>query len=163
MKQYAAILGIASYSPLELIRRSYDTVLAWEDNVHHQPGNPVLVTQLAWSYATLGDIDFEILGWWRIFERNPIQMTILMLLHKACVRKYSTQTANLSLLKFLRLCTMRLLSSRAEKNGIRHLDWWPLASEDDLMMLKPYIVKQWWKNTSLLIHDYTDFLRSGPA
>jgi hypothetical protein len=146
-----------------LIRHSYDAVLAWEDNVHRQPGNPVLVAQLAWSYAILGDIDFEISGWWRIFERNPIQMTILRLLHQACVRKYSTQTANVSLLQFAKLCAMRLLSGRAEKNGIGHLDWWPLASDDELMMLTPYMAKQCWKNASPLVHYYTDFLRSGPV
>jgi hypothetical protein len=148
MKRYAASLGIANYSPRELYQYSYDAVLAWEANVCHQPTNPVLVRQLARSYAALGDLDLEISGWWKIFESHPLQISILRLLYSACLRKYSRQTDHFSLLKFVELCGMHLLSNTAGESGVGHLDWWPLASEEDLMMLEPYMEKQWWKNAS---------------
>jgi hypothetical protein len=148
VKQYAALLGIPAYQPQKLERHVYNAILAWESNILLDPGNPVLVKQLALAYTAVGDIDFEISGWWGIFKRHPFQIIILKLLHKACLRKYKKSTRDISLLKFIKLCAMRLLADYADKRGIKHLDWWPLASEDDLMLLQPYIQKQLWENAS---------------
>lgn len=110
--------------PIRALRlQLYTTFYTWEDNVMTNPSNPFLVTQLAWAYHTLRDVDIEISGWWLIFEKHPSNLSILKLLYGACLRKYAYESGNLSLLKFITLCAMRILSTKADESGWAYLNW----------------------------------------
>ena len=146
MKRFAGIMGIDDYSPDELRSWLYEALLLWEDNVDKHPRNPIIISKLAEAYADLGDLTFEIAGWWRLFERHPTQLSFLNMLHRACVAKDSISPGLGSLISFTRLCALYLMSRKSQMSGWGYLDWWPLAGEDEMMILQPYFRKRLWKN-----------------
>lgn len=147
MKQFASVLGLNDYKPDELIDYYYKALHIWEDNVDKQPDNPIMVSTLSEAYAKLGDLSVEIAGWWRLFERHPTRLSFLKFLHQACIAKYSLNPGFLSLLSFARLCAFYLLSRKAHISGLGHLDWWPLAREEEMMIFQPYMKKEGWVQT----------------
>jgi len=118
-------------------------VIILEDRADSRPRDPVTLHQLAESYTVLGDIDVEIAGWWRLFERHPTQLAFFRNLHRACVCKGSLHSGSASFLFFCRICGLYLLSRRAE-HFIGCIDWWPFANKDDLMILQPFMEKKVW-------------------
>jgi hypothetical protein len=152
MKQFANLLGLSNYSPDCLIGRSKDALAVWEDNAENQPGNPVVISRLAEAYATLGDIDVEIAGWWRLLERHPGRLSFLSLLYRAWIRKTSEEPNLTSFLSFWRLCILFYLSRKAETAGIGYLYWWPLAGEEELMLFRSHVENRSCRNVILLSH-----------
>jgi hypothetical protein len=144
MKRFALLLGLTNYSPDELLSCYHQALITWENNVDNDPGNPIMVTQLAKGYDTLGDLEREIAGWWRLFERHPTRLSFLRLLHNACVRKTSIDRGFASWVSFTGLCAMYLISRTAEVAGIGYLDWWPLAAEERFMIFEPERVRKRW-------------------
>lgn len=144
MKRFALLLGLTNYSPDELLSSYRQALITWENNVDNDPGNPIMVTQLAKGYDTLGDLEREIAGWWRLFERHPTRLSFLRLLHNACVRKNSIDRGFASWVSFTGLCAMYLISRTAEVAGIGYLDWSPLAAEERFMIFQPDRVRRRW-------------------
>jgi hypothetical protein len=144
MKRFALLLGLTNYTPDELLSCYHQALITWENNVDKDPGNPIMVTQLAKGYDLLGDLGMEIAGWWRLFERHPTRLSFLRLLHNACVRKNSIDPGFPSWVSFTGLCAMYLISRNAEVAGIGHLDWSPLAAEERFMIFQPYRVRKRW-------------------
>src|SRR5208282_6513057 len=63
-------------------------------------------------------------------------------------RKNSVKRGFPSLLSFTRLCWLHLLSCKVEQRGLGHLDWWPWASQEELMIFQPYMEKRPWNIVS---------------
>lgn len=115
--------------------------------VEQYPDDAGLRRKLADAYFVQGNDDETIAGWWKLLCRHPHQIGILKILRDACYRKrgLSSKAPELiSLVYFGWLCLLSFLSGKVMTYGIRKVNWWPLASDDELMMLRPYMVKHEW-------------------
>lgn len=116
--------------------------------VEKHPNDPTLRRNLAESYQRQGDHDKAIAGWWDLLCKNPFQMGIFVMLHQACYRKRGSlpnMPQWISLLYFGWLCLFSYISAKAVRYGLGKVDWWPFVTEDELMLLRPYMIQRKWR------------------
>lgn len=111
--------------------------------VNADPENKALKKSLAMSLMATGKLDEAITCWSELAEREPNSFTIMEELYTTNQQNYSlrTQSSFVSHLRFIILCAFSILSRRFVDWGVGQVDWWPFASEDDLMMLEPHMAK----------------------
>lgn len=94
------------------------------------------------------DADIAMATWWELLKANPTNLSILREFRGACDRRLGVgtrSTSSFTIPYFVWLCFLHALSDELlELWGIDEIDWWPLTSEDDYMMLSPFMVKQDW-------------------
>lgn len=120
-------------------------------SIENDPENQYLKKCLAQSFMTKGRVDDAITIWWDLVERNPLDLGILYELYTARYFKHEPQPKKLSFsfnLYFIVLCGLSVLNKKCSDWGIGDVDWWPLVSEDDLMILTPYMHKVKWHDVS---------------
>ena len=148
LNKYASTLGFDD--------SGHGVPVTWDD-VNEHPGNPELRNRLAQAYSEFGDGRTEIAGWWRLFERHPTQLSFLKLLYRACIREKELEPSFPSILSFARICALLLLSQKAKVHGLGHLDWWPLACEEEFKILQPHLNEKQLINVKLQ-RIYSDIL-----
>ena len=118
-------------------------VLGWTKLVQNHPNIPSLLSRLSQAYTATGDESMRISGWFRLWKARPMNIGLLRNLRDACNLRYETDRgrSNLSLAYVAWLGFFSLLSDWLLSWGVDEVDWWPLVSEDELMMLQPYMVK----------------------
>jgi hypothetical protein len=118
------------------------------ERLQRDPLNRLLQKRLDDLYCGEQQYDEAIKGWWTLLRQNPFRINFLRRLHEVWFRKYKTVSDSpreTSLVRFAWLCLLKFLSEKAAEHDIGEIDWWPLATEDDLTLLQPYMVKRAWK------------------
>jgi predicted Zn-dependent protease len=120
----------------------------WNQLVKRHPRSRTLMGPLAQALAVIDDADVAMATWWELLKSNPLQISILRQFWAACDRRRGQQSkfasSILGVVYFIWLCTLNFISDECLKYGVDDVDWWPLAREDDLMGLRPYMVKRQW-------------------
>jgi hypothetical protein len=119
------------------------TISGWTALLEQYPSNLALQECLEAAYETQRSDDDTISACWVSLGKNPFQSETLTRLREACDRKHGRifQFPG-SAFYFGWLVFLSLLSRELIKYGFSEIDWWPFASEDHLMMLRPYVVKR---------------------
>jgi hypothetical protein len=79
---------------------------------------------------------------WAVVDQDPYDLGLLRALYMICSEKYRFPEVGSNFTSRLRvtlICWISILSRKCIEWGLGKVDWWPLASEDDLMMLTPYM------------------------
>src|SRR5947207_5460850 len=73
-------------------------------------------------------------------------MLLRLRLYNASCNRYGEKGADSigSLLYFLLVCAIAWLDQKCLEFGVGLVNWRPLTSEDDIMMLTPFMVKKHW-------------------
>jgi tetratricopeptide (TPR) repeat protein len=108
------------------------------------PDNQSLRRSLAHALVAENRITDAVSVWWELVSDDPSNVRDLFELYAANRLKYGFGTKVLfaSLLYFLFLYVISSVSSLFLNWGFGELDWWPLASTGDLMMLRPFMEKR---------------------
>ena len=119
------------------------TCLGWHNLVGNHPNNLALQGRLRSSYAIQCNPDEAVAGWLKLMEQHPFRRSIMMAFRDACYEKYGRALKDRfpTLPYFWLLCLLSILSAKAKEYGFTEIDWWPFASEDDLAIIWPYMVK----------------------
>lgn len=92
--------------------------------------------------------DRELFDAWTMVQQHPHHRDYLYQLYLSSRRKYGLSDSDTSRWsvnwKFQVLYVVLRIANKCEEMGLGELDWWPIASEDDLMMLRPYMKRVDW-------------------
>lgn len=106
------------------------------------------VEKLSDELSREGDQDGAMATWWQLLETNLLRMQILKKFYTSCYKQKRLERlkhpSRPSLLYFWWLCILTYMSNCAREWNWGELDWWPLASEAELMVLIPFIQKIEW-------------------
>lgn len=120
----------------------------WNGLVTRHPMVDSLVKRLAQAHAVIDDPDATMSTWWVLLKSNPSRFVILKEFWNACSRRRGLVSEFGSsipgLLYFIWLCLLNWISDYCLEYGIEDIDWWPLATEDDIMNIRPNMVKSGW-------------------
>jgi serine/threonine protein kinase len=107
------------------------------------PEEIMLQSRLSEAYTVTKDENMAVSGWYALWKRHPMNMNLLRNLCEACNRKYrsSQDLPDLTLPYIAWVGLFAMLSDWLLKWEIDEVDWWPFVSEDELMVLRPYMVK----------------------
>lgn len=124
-----------------------DVVAGWLELVRRHPRVRILHSKLAEAYDLMQDDNAAIAGWLMLWEHNPMNVSLLRNLRDACNRKIRKESCqqDLSLFYIAWLGFYSLLSHWLVQWDIYEADWWPFVSEDELMILRPYLVRYQWR------------------
>lgn len=94
-----------------------------------------------------GHIDQALGILWELADENSDDIGVLRELYVASREKYSIPVKSTFTAQWyaLLVCQLSVLSRRSEAAGLGEVDWWPLATEDDLMMIKPRMEKCYYR------------------
>lgn len=120
------------------------TISGWFKLVRKHPSNSMLHKRLSVAYSLKRDGDEEIMGWWMLLASYP-SFSLLRRLKEACNQKYGSVFSRRSVWYFAWLCLLSLLDHKLRQWGLGESIWWPLADDDELMILRPYWVKSEWR------------------
>lgn len=119
------------------------TISGWLDLVLLHPTETGLVEKLDEAYVAKDDHDLAMEGWWMVLVKHPLHLSIVKKFRDACFRKQRLSKPSMQdTLHFLWLCILSLASEISVDWGSGELDWWPLASQDELMALRPYMFQE---------------------
>jgi hypothetical protein len=128
----------------------------WKGLVMQHPRSATLLDQLSQALMNLEDFELEMATWWDLLKSHPLNMSILRCFWVACCKKPRNplEAATAEVLAshftyFACLCFLNLIADHLQKYGIEDIDWWPLAHEDHLMLIRPYMVKVEWSSVLL--------------
>jgi tetratricopeptide (TPR) repeat protein len=116
----------------------------WYELVKRHPGNRRLQMELAKVFESQNNIDKAIETWWSLLKRNPNQLGLFRCLRDAVLRKHPSALANSSLVRFIWIWILSLASLKLSDWGMGETNWLPLATEDELMMVRPFTLKRRW-------------------
>ena len=122
-------------------------VAGWVNLVRNHPNIYALQSRLSEAYNVNKDQNAAIAGWLSLWESHPTNVGLLRNLRDACNLKYQPLLgqSDLSLFYIAWLGLFSMLSRWLLEWDIDEVDWWPFVSEDELMMLRPYMVKYQWR------------------
>lgn len=119
------------------------TISGWLELVLLHPTEMGLVKRLDEAYIVKGDQDLAMEGWWTVLVKHPLRPSIARKFRDACFRKQRLSKPSIrDTVHFLWLCILSLASEISVDWGFGELDWWPLASHDELMALRPYMFQE---------------------
>jgi hypothetical protein len=122
---------------------TFDTISGWYELASIHPAEEGFLRRLDEAYLALNDHDKAMEDWWMLLVSHPLHPSIFNKFKSACYRKLHVENPSiLYLLYFIWLCFLLLATEISVEWGFGELDWWPLASEDELMMLRPYMVQE---------------------
>lgn len=146
----------------ERLHDPYQSIEGWKRLVKRHPKSCTLVNCLSQSLDTIDDADIAMAIWWEILKANPVQLPILREFWDACGRRrrqrHKFKTPALNIIHFTWLCALNYISDECLKYGIEDIDWWPLAMEDDIMDLRPYMVKREWFCVEFLLRLLAEYI-----
>ena len=120
--------------------------------VQSSPENTMLRQALSEAYYANGDYDEAMAEFWVLLRSNPWRLDILRKLRDACADKHQSAFPRMSLLRFAFCCFLSFLSEKLIIWDVGHSDWSPFAKEDDLMMVRPFMVKREWRSVRSLTY-----------
>ena len=129
-----------AYQDKELAQRE----TGWYELVKRHPGNRHLQMELAKVFESQNNNDKAIETWWSLVKQNPNQLGLFRSLRDAVIRKHPSAFANSSLVRFIWIWVLSLASLKLSDWGMGDTNWWPLATEDELMMVRPFTLKRRW-------------------
>jgi hypothetical protein len=119
--------------------------------------DPLTARRFAQILISDGKIEKALTILWPLAERFPQDLGILLELFDASRLKYGSKPKGPffgSYVFIMFLYGITWLSQKCRDWGIGEIDWWPLASEDDLKMVQPYMARApWWVCSS---GDFSD-------
>jgi hypothetical protein len=90
------------------------------------------------------DLDNIIDSLWSGLKQNPLQLDLFRTLRVTCQQKYPSTFGNPSLVWVMSIWFLSFLSQKLVEWGMGETNWSPLATEDDIMMVRPFTVKRRW-------------------
>jgi tetratricopeptide (TPR) repeat protein len=120
-----------------------EAITGWTRLVNTHP-TISLVNKLDEAYATIKDNDVAMEGWWAILEKHPTRLSVLRKLRDTCESRYQGTFSRMSVFRFALLCFLSFISRKFVYWDMGESDWRPLANEDDLMMVRPFMEKRQW-------------------
>jgi len=87
------------------------------------------------------EYDVALEGW----VKHPTRVSVLKKLRNTCEFKYPGSFSEMSLVYFSLLCFLSFMSLKFVEWDMGESDWRPLAKEDNLMMVRPYMEKRQWR------------------
>jgi tetratricopeptide (TPR) repeat protein len=121
----------------------FHAISGWHELTSIHPAEEGFLRRLDEVYLALNDHDKAMEGWWMLLVSHPLHLPIFKKFNNACSRKHHFENRSIFyLLYFVWLCLLLLATEISVAWGFGELDWWPLASEDELMMLRPYMVQE---------------------
>ena len=135
-----SLTTVTDTPPLE-----YDSsIKALVDFIRGDPNSQSLRRSLAHALAAKNCLDDAISMWWELVYEDPRDIRNLSGLYAANRRKYrlEVKVSFGSHLYFLFLYVISRVSCLLLKWGFGELDWWPVVSTEELMMLQPFMEKR---------------------
>lgn len=132
-----------------------DAISGWLELALSHPTEKGILGRLHAAYVAQNDHNLAMKGWWNLLLRNPFRISILQRFRDACYSRRGVDPSVqsiVSLLHFSWLCVLRFLSDKSVEYNFGELDWWPFATVDELMMLRPYMVQIEWKFVTFLMN-----------
>lgn len=113
-------------------------------SIKGDPKNESLRRSLAHALVATNRLDDAISVWWELVNDDPWDLRNLSELYAANCLKYGfgDKVSFGSHLYFLFLYVISRVSCILSKWGFGELDWWPVVSTDELMMLRPFMEKR---------------------
>ena len=132
------------------------TIAGWKEVVLKHPYSRGAIDKLREAFIANDNCNTAIAGWWEVYEVNMLRLSILKELRDSFDLKYR-HCAKTSLLQFFFYCLMVLIARKLMQWGAERVDWWPLATEEEIIKLLPYTMRH--ENTKVRHPDKTDLLR----
>ena len=95
------------------------------------------------------DCDERMAPLWGHLERLSFQVTTLVDLRDLCHKKFPIAFRNVCLLRFAWYSVLSLISRKCAEKGWGATSWWPIASDEMVMMVTPYSKKVEWVSSRL--------------
>jgi tetratricopeptide (TPR) repeat protein len=131
----------------DLDARQVDSDLQ-EQDLQHAGDEAQYSTLEQASCQLFEEVNGSISQWLTLWEENPTNLNLLRRLQDAYNRKKERQqndgSRTYSLLYIGWLAFLSLSSRWVMQWDILEVDWWPLASEDEVMLMRPYLCKTEW-------------------
>ena len=109
------------------------------------PSNMSFKKSLAYAYMAESRVDDAILIWGELVQRaNRTDLSLVYELYKASAMKMSSTSRHAfdSYLYILLLVVLASITRFLVKLGFATgVNWWPIATKDDLMMIEPFMIK----------------------
>jgi len=120
-------------------------------NIHLQE-TPQVMTFPESEYIRQRQYDEAMLICLRSWEENPINLGALLRLRTLSRWRYDTWALgamrDIRFARFVFLCVLSVLSAKLEETDVGGIDWWPLAEEVDIMIVRPYVKIYRWQSVA---------------
>ena len=123
----------------------------WLKLVERHPKVKSLHSRLSQTYSDSGDYNAAIVAWLCLWEKFPTNINFLRYLQDVCNKKIERESRGMPLsLFFITWLAFFSYLARWLLQWDLHTDWWPFVSDDDLMILRPYMVKYFYHCVHLM-------------
>jgi hypothetical protein len=124
-------------------------IQGWKELSMAHPQNDAIRMKLAEAYGSARDYNEAISISLEIWKRKPWSVSRLAVFRGHCYRRHPMKR-EINLLRFAIVCALSIFSSKFVQVGSDRFNWWPLANENEIMMVRSYMCKQEWCSVSFV-------------